>query len=671
MPFSRAQAPSWVPDSETIESLLSERNETGKKARKTKPLQDLSDEENVSRTSFSWGSLSDTSKATPGGGFYAGRLDIMIPLLREMQRKGIRQTDHVDRLRCLLQEIPNHDISSIAARFGNDGNYSQPTDDYTEKVVTFSMGKQTVRLMQAKDADLNKPKSLGQTMRSKLATQKANELLSEPPMEIPIQQYLGARHLYKVDPSPTQHLDEPQASIDDEDSREQVDPDVLEEVRIKAQEEYWLLMAKDERAECAKNAQVSIESQPVELRAHIRAVRASWPKSWNNGQYDPDFFRNYARDQCAAQNVLKLIEEDIIIVTDKSRGVIFANIEKLGDILFGEDGMQTLYRCLDMWSFFTPLPLPETSRHVVDNHIRRIHPELDPAKATVAILPNARMAVAHYGCWAQPGDPNGRNIHRTWDARFNRSVVQDYPVHLFPDFCKAVLGTATKMFRFMMQPLDPAFYEEGTEIWKSLESDKRIITDDGDFLSLFALGVNGYTQRHRDIQDITGGLAGLFSTGDYRGGNLCIPQLGLKVPYRPGTCAILRGTPLEHFVQDYQGTRFFIIGTSHESCKRWAWRKLGRLPPLPPPKRKRTEEAKDSIEEGERNLAGTGDHRDPTSADMGVVNDDDGGCRPMLAPCVNLRSDDDDEDIVWTNLSIHGPAVLDYREAGVPLDLNE
>jgi hypothetical protein len=30
---------------------------------------------------------------------------------------------------------------------------------------------------------------------------------------------------------------------------------------------------------------------------------------------------------------------------------------------------------------------------------------LDPSKATVETLPNAKMAVAHYGCWSHKGDP--------------------------------------------------------------------------------------------------------------------------------------------------------------------------------------------------------------------------------------------------------------------------
>lgn len=38
--------------------------------------------------------------------------------------------------------------------------------------------------------------------------------------------------------------------------------------------------------------------------------------------------------------------------------------------------------------------------------------------------------------------------------------------------------------------------------------------------------------------------------------------------------------------------------------------------------------------------------------------DPEGGFRPMEVPCVNLRSDDDDDEIQWTNDLLHGSAAL-------------
>lgn len=106
---------------------------------------------------------------------------------------------------------------------------------------------------------------------------------------------------------------------------------------------------------------------------------------------------------------------------------------------------------------------------------------------------------------------------QTLDSRFARSDIEELPHAMFPAFAKAVLGMASKITRFLIQPLDPVYYDECVKVFRNLPEVARVSTDKEDFISLFALGVNGYTQRHRDVKDIDGGLAGLFSTGDYQG----------------------------------------------------------------------------------------------------------------------------------------------------------
>lgn len=212
------------------------------------------------------------------------------------------------------------------------------------------------------------------------------------------------------------------------------------------------------------------------------------------------------------------MDKDVFVVTDKNNQVVFANVEHAADLMFGTDVVDNLVRALDLWSYFTPLPLPETQRHVVDRWVRHLHPELDLHKAPVDRLPQAKMAVAHLGCWSHLFDPNGKMVIRTRDARFARSVNQEYSQLLFPQFAKAVLGKATSITRLLVQNLDPEYYAECVEIFNHLPEGERVVTDDEDFASLFVLLVNAYTQRHRDRTDVKGGLAGLVTLGDYTGG---------------------------------------------------------------------------------------------------------------------------------------------------------
>jgi hypothetical protein len=196
---------------------------------------------------------------------------------------------------------------------------------------------------------------------------------------------------------------------------------------------------------------------------------------------------------------------------------VFANIENIVHLLYGAEALDLLDRAIDLWSFYTAIPFPETSRHVVDRYVRRIHPELDPSKATVDTLPNAKMAVGHYGCWAHKGDPHGRNIWRTRDT-VGRTVSQEiYCLTLLPRFAKAVFGKASSIIRFMVKLLDEEYYKECVEVFENLPGEHKLSVDTEDWISLFALGINGYTQRHRDVKDIQGGLAGLLTLGRYTG----------------------------------------------------------------------------------------------------------------------------------------------------------
>ncbi|RYP69435.1 hypothetical protein DL771_006087 [Monosporascus sp. 5C6A] len=541
MPYSRADAPSGIPDSETIEVLLSERNTcTTKKALKKRALQELSEEE---RRRTGLVKLGMRCTSIPGDSYgilpsWAGNVahfrdprmfDILEPIFDGLKASRIAQANMVGLLRNLLQKIPNTDIK-LLPKEASGSQIEVSTSSMEETIVDFKLGDK--------------------------------------------QQYVMACVL-RDDANAEQTL-----QGDDED--------FFTDLRSTAQERYWLLMTRDEREQCHKDHTACTDP---ELNDFLNIVKANWCEGWNGGVYDADYFFNYVRDHTAADNnAWQLVDVDIFIIIDRHRRVVFASVIELTQLLHGLDATRLLDRALDMWSYFTPLPFPETRRHVVDKYIRRIHPELDMERATVEQLPNAKMAVAHYGCWSQKGDPHGKRIFRSSDAVFSRSQELDNCRWLFPQFCEGVLGKATEVIRFLVQPLDPEYYSGCVEILKQLPSDQKIKTDDEDFLSLFAVGVNGYTQRHRDVKDIEGGLAGLLTLGRYT------------------------------------GPRFFIIGTNHESAKRYAWRKMGRPQLL--------------VEE------------DPTGN--------------LGAPCVNPRSDDDDDDIMkWTNKNVHGPAALDESSTSV------
>ncbi|KAK8137388.1 hypothetical protein PG984_005328 [Apiospora sp. TS-2023a] len=54
------------------------------------------------------------------------------------------------------------------------------------------------------------------------------------------------------------------------------------------------------------------------------------------------------------------------------------------------------------------------------------------------------------------------------------------------------------------------------------------------------------------------------------GGELCMPDLGFKVPCTPGTTTII-GDGLKYHTSDCSGQRFAITGSNEEACKRYAY----------------------------------------------------------------------------------------------------
>lgn len=466
----------------------------------------------------------------------------MVSLCEKVQQYKIKETDDVKAIRQLLEMVPTTDVLAVAKALAEDGDYNVLADNDNEIVVTFRTGSKAVRLMQAKDVDVDDPKSYGATKRAASSAAEAKQYTPDLPMTAELQQYLMAlaivdkdewKELKKRQKSIRLKREEVQSANLDEESRKkrriQLRKDTNKynnhcakfflSLRDTIREDYWLLKTPVQREQIRNASQAAGLAEDQDFSSNLNAVKENWRPHWNSSRLAKDFFHHYLIDQTAAEHAWTLVEEDVFVVTDKKRQVVFANLEKGGELLFGKEAMEVLVRCLDMWKFFSPLPAPESCRHVVDNFIRRQHPELDPSAVTIEHLANAVMAVAHYGCWAHKLDPHGEMITRTLDARFGRSPVAEYPAAVFPDFAKAALGMASKITRFLTKPLDPEYYKDCVKIFQNLPELARVSTDEEDFISLFAFGVNGYTQRHKDVKDISGGLAGLFSTGDYEGNN--------------------------------------------------------------------------------------------------------------------------------------------------------
>lgn len=428
----------------------------------------------------------------------------MQPIFQELLDYAKKDGSTMEQIVKLLGTVPSTGVKELAQKFSTDGEYLILLDDTETATVRFTMGPHSVRLMQAKDLVKDEGgsylASLQASKRNKASEDSIDDLFGSDTISVDSQQYIAA-----------EIMEESVQAMPTKDSAMQK---YLEHLRVSAQERYWMVMSSDERLNLSEKMRKPKES----VVAHLKKIQENWPPTWNNGRRDPDLFRNYVRDSLAADKVWPLVDEDIFVVTDNNRQVVFACIQEAVQMLFGQGLADLLARCIDMWSFYTPLPAPESKRHAVDSHIRKIHPELDMEKATVEGLLKAKMTMSHQGCWATSGHPDGRFIVRTRDSRCSRTLDQDYSEQLAPDFHKSVFGKASDTIEFMVKLLDPEYLEDCQKIFEHLPENSKVRTSSTrDFLSLFALGINGHTQRHRDESDIKGGLAGLVTLGTYTG----------------------------------------------------------------------------------------------------------------------------------------------------------
>ncbi|KAI9768269.1 MAG: hypothetical protein M1839_004163 [Geoglossum umbratile] len=84
---------------------------------------------------------------------------------------------------------------------------------------------------------------------------------------------------------------------------------------------------------------------------------------------------------------------------------------------------------------------------------------------------------------------------------------------------------------------------------------------------LQAILVNTLTEPHIDRDDWVGGWAWIAPFGSFSKGDLCLPQLGIRVPLAPGAIAGLRGRELVHFTDKWVGSRYSIVHFFKDSIR--------------------------------------------------------------------------------------------------------
>ena len=474
-------------------------------------------------------------------------------------------------------------------------NRNVVSDTPGELVVDGTVEGFAVRIMMLRDVSYKDKGSYSKTARAKRVDKLSYVKMTaiEPPMGRAVENLLMAQRIHHGKapkmPMHRQTKSRPEPS----ENRKSW----YRAMRHDACRAFWVKTTREQRDAMRAEAQ----DPPSEINALLHQIKQE------DKSHTTDPFWEHQRDETAAADtsIYELVDKDIMLILDSSFEPVLCRFGNLFDLLYGEYEVAKVEEAVRKWTSLPPLPLPDTSRHMVNDYIRDTkHPEMDLEKTkTLDELEQRQQCVVHYGTWAMKGRHNPDMVWRTPDTKLVRGhpskVVENYVELLMSTFTRSVLGLGSEPVRFLLSTLAPAEYRICCDVFDALPKEQKMHMAGPTFATVAVLGVNSYTQRHTDRTDVDFGFAGLMALGKYQGnfilihfrntvanimvvgGNLCFPQLGLQLPYRRGDTVIFRGSEMEHFVADWTGYRAFLLYTNHQPVRNYAYRVMGRLPPKP------------------------------------------------------------------------------------------
>ena len=85
----------------------------------------------------------------------------------------------------------------------------------------------------------------------------------------------------------------------------------------------------------------------------------------------------------------------------------------------------------------------------------------------------------------------------------------------------------------------------------------------------YYLLVNMLTTLHRDVLDPPDGWVAMVVLGEYENGELCLPDIGVQLPYKARDVVFLRSWALKHFIREFQGNRYVLVFSTSNSIFEW------------------------------------------------------------------------------------------------------
>lgn len=325
-----------------------------------------------------------------------------------------------------------------------------------------------VRLVQLHDvSNLNKASYEKAARAVKLEKQSNDKMEAiEPQMGRNLENFLMAERMHKGE-APVMPMHRP-TSQNSEPSQNR--KQWYKEMRQDSTRTFWVKTTREQR----DNIRTAAAKPPMDLLPIIEQIRQE------DKSRTQDYYWQHQRDEAAAadEELYENVSEDIVIVLDKDSQILLCKFRGLFQLLYGSRVMMKVDDAVRKWSGLAPLPVPDTSRHIVDDFIRQTHTELDLEKAhSVEEIEKRHQCVVHYGTWAMRGRRNPDHVFLTPDTQLKRGVPQkiheDFVSLIFPTFREKVLGLGSEVVRYLFGAVAPSEYQECCDVFKALPEIRR------------------------------------------------------------------------------------------------------------------------------------------------------------------------------------------------------
>lgn len=120
------------------------------------------------------------------------------------------------------------------------------------------------------------------------------------------------------------------------------------------------------------------------------------------------------------------------------------------------------------------------------------------------------------------------------------------------------MGPAFQVIGQLFKAIDPDSFRRYEDIWEALAHRGglgNIQSSNWQVFSTIALVHELTVGPHMDDGDLGDGWAAMFVRGVFSGGDLVVPALGMKFPYKQGDLVFMRSSELEHYIDKWEGCR--------------------------------------------------------------------------------------------------------------------